>query len=673
MTLLDATGICRSLADRVLLDNVSLHLGDGDRVGLIGPNGCGKSTLLRILAGVETADDGKVVKRRDLRVGFLPQEPVVDPEATIRQAVRAGLGGRDEVLDRLNQVHGELAEPCLPDTAVNGLLAQQARLEDELESMGGYDVEHRVESTIAHLGLPDPEALCGRLSGGERRRVALARLLLSGPDLLLLDEPTNHLDAEVTLWLEGLLAELPCGLIMVTHDRYLLDRVVDRIVEVDRGLLHEYKGSYGDYLVARSERLAGERQVEQARRNLLQRETAWMVRGPPARTGKAKARIQRHGALVDAAPTLLPEELELVLPPGPRLGARVITLQGVAFSRGDKAILPTFDLEIGAGERLGILGPNGAGKSTLLDLVLGKLQPDTGTVTIGGTVNFASIDQSREDLDPNATVAEEVAGAASYVTVAEQTLHIESFLDRFLFPGQTKHRPVRELSGGERNRVLLAKLLLKGGNVLVLDEPTNDLDLPTLRALEESLVAFPGTVLVVSHDRWFLDRVATLVAHLDGKGGLTFDACSASELLERVVKRGAGNKAGSASEGSRSAKGRKTNGGGSSAAGAGNAGKGNQGSDRESSSSDAATNSTGASRLTHWELTELESLPDKIETAEADLVALDEQLADPKLYRGPKAEAQRLQTAREKLATEVATLSDRWEDLETRHSETGGR
>ncbi|MFT7462059.1 MAG: ATP-binding cassette subfamily F protein uup [Pseudohongiellaceae bacterium] len=656
MTLIDATGISRSLADRVLLDNVSLHLGDGDRVGLIGPNGSGKSTLLRILAGIDRPDDGKVVKRRGLRVGFLAQEPVVDPTATIRTAVREGLAGRTEVLDNLRRVQAELSEPCLPDAAVNGLLAEQARLEDKLEATGGYDVEHRVESTIAHLGLPNPEALCGQLSGGERRRVALARLLLSGPELLLLDEPTNHLDAEVTLWLEGLLGQLPCGLIMVTHDRYLLDRVVDRIVEVDRGELHEYKGSYGDYLVARSERLAGERHLEAARQNLLKRETAWMVRGPPARTGKAKARIQRHGSLVDAAPTLLPEELELVLPSGPRLGSKVIELKGVSVSFDGKVILPNFDLEIGAGERLGILGPNGAGKSTLINTVLGRLQPDTGEVSIGKTVQFASIDQSREDLDPNATVAQEVAGAATYVKVAENSLHIEAFLDRFLFPGQTKHRPVRELSGGERNRVLLAKLLLKGGNVLVLDEPTNDLDLPTLRALEESLVAFPGTVIVVSHDRWFLDRVSTLVAHLDGKGGLTFDACSASELLERIAKRGPGRKSGG-----------KT------------AGKLTDHKERPAVPTAAAapsaptsSSTSGASRLSHWEVKELKKLPDQIETAEAKLADIDKRLADPQLYNGPQQKTQKLQAERESIEANVATLSDRWEELETRHSESGG-
>jgi ATP-binding cassette subfamily F protein uup len=653
MTLLDATGLTKSFADKLLLDDATLRIEEGDRVGLIGPNGCGKSTLLRILMGAEPADEGQVVKRRDLRIGHLSQQAIVDPKLTVRAAVRAGLDGRSEVLDRLTAVHAELSGPCLPESAVDGLLAEQSRLEDELESLGGYDVEHRVESTIAHLGLSDPEALCGNLSGGEQRRVALARLLLSGPELLLLDEPTNHLDAEVTVWLEGMLSELPTGLVMVTHDRYLLDRAVDRIVELDRGQLHEYTGGYGDYLIARAERLAGEQRVESARRNLLRRETAWMVRGPPARTGKAKARIQRHGALVDAEPMALPEELTLALPSGPRLGTKVIELRGVSMRRGDRLVLPRFDLEIGGGERLGILGPNGAGKSTLIDIVLGKLAPDTGEVIVGDTVRFASIDQSREDLDPDASVAREVAGPASHVQVAEHSVHVESFLDRFLFPGETKHRPIRELSGGERNRVLLAKLLLQGGNVLVLDEPTNDLDLPTLRALEEALTAFPGTVLVVSHDRWFLDRVATSVVHLDGQGGMTHDACSASELLERVIAARQDRGTDAKPAGSKRAERPRAR--------------------DQKNTQDAAAAPAVASRLSRWELDELDQLPDRIEAGEQALAALDAQLADPALYSGPQEQAQQLQLDRKRVATELETLTDRWEELETRHGEAGGR
>ncbi|MCC6408548.1 MAG: ATP-binding cassette domain-containing protein, partial [Planctomycetes bacterium] len=408
MALLSLENCRKGFNDRVLLRGVSLQIAEGERVGLLGPNGSGKSTLMRILAGVEPMDEGTRALRRDLRLGYLEQDPALDLESTAREAVRIGLVGRERVLADLERVHAEL-EKAHGDR-LDALLARQGRLEQELEHLGGHDVEHKIENVLHSLGLDDADARCGSLSGGERRRVALARLLLGGPELLLLDEPTNHLDALVTDWLEDWFLETRTPLLLITHDRYFLDRVVDRIIELDRGELHEYAGGYGEYLEARSERLDVERKNESTRQNLLRRETAWMRRGPPARTTKAKARIHRYEDLVEAAPVALASELEFEIPPGPRLGARVVSLKRATKSFGERVVIPPIDLEIAPGTRVGIVGPNGAGKTTLIKLLLGELALDAGVREVGETVRFASIDQMRTDLDPSHTVTEEIAG-----------------------------------------------------------------------------------------------------------------------------------------------------------------------------------------------------------------------------------------------------------------------
>jgi ATP-binding cassette subfamily F protein uup len=642
MSFISLEGVDKTYGDRKLLDGITFLVGDGERVGLVGPNGCGKSTLLRLLAGDEVPDEGKRIVRRGLRVGYLPQEPWIDPDLTIREAARAGLAGRDGVLASLDRVHTELADPALGGEAIERLLREQARLEDELQALGGHDIEHRVETVLHGVGLVDLDARCGVLSGGERRRVALARLLIDRPDLLLLDEPTNHLDAETIDWLEDLLLESAIPLVLVTHDRYFLDRVVTRIVEVDRGVLHGYDGAYREYVEQRAARLEREARSEATRLNLLRRETAWIRRGAPARTTKARARIDRYEALVDAAPETADRELAFEIPCGQRLGEKVISAQGLGKSFGDRTIIQGLDLELGKSDRLGIVGPNGAGKSTLIRLLMGELEPDSGVVDVGPTVAFSYIDQKREGLSLDRTVIEEVGRGNDHIVVGGRAFRIESFLDAMLFPRGKSRTKVGDLSGGERSRVQLAKLLATAGNVLILDEPTNDLDLTTLQVLEEAVLAFAGAVIVVSHDRWFLDRIATRVVHLDGAGQHRVWNGELSFLLERMAEERR------QAEAQRTAR-----------------------RDAPSPKVEDRPAPVKSKRLSNWEERELAELPEKIEAVEGELAALDVRLADPSVYSGDPSLAKSLTAERAALQEKVDALLVRWEELESRAAPGG--
>jgi ATP-binding cassette subfamily F protein uup len=639
MALVTLKDISLKLGDRQLLDSISLVVDEGHRIGLLGANGCGKSTLLRILAADIEADSGERTERRGLRLGYLPQEPELPADAHVHAAVLAGLEGRAEVLAELEAVHTAMADD--PSAAqLDKLLNQQQRLDEQLEQLGGHDIDHRASALLDSLGVPDHQAICGELSGGERRRVAMARLLLSGPEVLLLDEPTNHLDAEVTEWLEGYLLDASIPLVLVTHDRYFLDRLCTRIVEFDRSKLHEYEGGYSAYLVKRAERLEADAKVESARMNTLRRETEWIKRGPPARTTKSKARIGRHQALVDSAPPPTSADLEFMIPEGPRLGDYVLRIQDVSKTFGDRTVIEPFSFELGPGQRLGIVGKNGAGKTTLLRMIMGQLDSDTGSVGIGPTVKFAGIDQKRSDLDESKTVIEEVANGNDYVFVGGRSQRIETFLEQFLFPGDMKHARINALSGGERNRVLIAKLLCAGGNVLVLDEPTNDLDLVSLRALEDALLAFPGAAIVVSHDRWFLDRIATRVVHMDGSGHARVHEGDLSLLLERLKQEQA-ERAAQVSAANQRAKA------------------------KAKEVAGVAVTATKPKKLSSRDQKELAGLPKKIEEAEAELAEVDAGLGDPSLYEPENAQRfDELTKRRKALPDELSALYARWEELE---------
>jgi ATP-binding cassette subfamily F protein uup len=643
MPILGVEGVDKQVLDRALLRGVSLYVEEGERVALVGDNGAGKSTLLRIMAGVEQPDAGRRTTRRDLRLGYLAQEPVLDPLLRVRDAVRQGLAAWQAVKTELERLHEALAHESDP-VQLERLLRRQAELDTRLDGLGGHDREHEVEAMIAALGLPDPDAVCGPLSGGEKRRVALARLLLDAPDLLLLDEPTNHLDALASEWLEDRLQQSKATLVLVTHDRYFLDRVVTRIVELDRGVLHNYEGAYEDFLAQRADRMAAEEKSESTRVNLLRRETEWMRRGPPARTTKPKARIASYHALVAGAREMPDTGIEFQIPCTQRLGDRVLRLQGVRKSYGARVVLQSVDLEIGAGERLGIVGPNGAGKSTFLKLCTGQLQPDAGVVTVGPTVRYSQIDQNRTDLNGQNTVVEEVGQGFDHVAVDGRMLRIETFLDQFGFTGVRKHTRIDALSGGERNRVLLAKLLSRGGNVLVLDEPTNDHDLSTLRVLEEALCAFPGTALIVSHDRYFLDRVATRILHVDGSGKAVVHEGDLSSDLARGGSLGARERDKAAAP-----KGERKPAVAVSAV-----------------AEAVAPAPAGRKRLSTYERRELDGLQPQIAAAEAELADLDARLNAPKLYTTIGADPHKLAKAREATAAKLEALMARWLELEER-------
>ncbi len=505
--------------DRVLLDHATLSLGSGDRSGLVGRNGAGKSTFLKILAGELVPDSGEIIRTKGTVVGYLPQAFALDANKTVYESVSEG--GK-VVLDLIHEYEN------LP-----GHTRRHEELEERIATLDGWNLDTRIRTALNQLGCPADDRQVGPLSGGERRRVALARALVSQPDVLILDEPTNHLDTDSVEWITNFLADYPGALLVVTHDRHFLDQVATSLVELRNGVFERYEGNYTDYLVSRAEKIASEGLVEHKRQMFLQRELAWVRRRPKAQTSKSKARLDRYFEAESAGPPAVETNMELVIPPPPQLGNRVAELIQVGMEFGGRWLFRGLNLNFAGGTRLGITGRNGLGKSTLLRLVLGHFPPSEGEVRIGQLTKFNFVDQDRLQLREERTVLDEVSDGPEWVQWGDDQLSLRGYLRRFLFPEDRMMTPVKYLSGGERSRLLLAKVLKRGGNFLILDEPTNDLDLPTLRVLEEALETFPGCVLVVSHDRYFLNRVCTGIVAFEGEGRVVYSEGNYDYYLDK--------------------------------------------------------------------------------------------------------------------------------------------
>ena len=524
---------------RFILKDISLSFFPGAKIGILGLNGAGKSTLLKIMAGVDTDIQGEARPQPGISIGYLPQEPQLDPDKTVREVVEEAMSDMKDVQAELDAVYAAYADP---EADFDALAAKQAELENKLAAGGGHDNERRMEIAADAQRLPPWEQQISTLSGGEKRRVALCRLLLSNPDMLLLDEPTNHLDAESIAWLERYLHDFPGTVVAVTHDRYFLDNVAGWILELDRGEGIPYQGNYSSWLEQKEKRLAVEEKQESAHRRALKQELEWVRNNPKGRHSKNKARLARFDELSGKEFQKRAETQEIYIPPGERLGDKVIIAEHLAKGYAHKALYEDLSFNLPTGAILGIIGPNGAGKSTLFNILAGKDTPDAGSVEIGDTVQIAFVDQSRDALDANKTVWEEVSDGLDNIIVGNYTIPSRAYLGRFNFKGADQQKRVGDLSGGERNRLHLAKLLKSGGNVLLLDEPTNDLDVETLRALEEAILAFPGSALIISHDRWFLDRVATHILAFEGDSQVEFFPGTYSEY-EADRKRRLGDEA----------------------------------------------------------------------------------------------------------------------------------
>lgn len=503
---------------RFILKDISLSFFPGAKIGVLGLNGAGKSTLLKIMAGVDKDIDGEITWQNDLKIGYLPQEPQLDPEATVRQVVEEGMGEVMQAQAKLDAVYAAYAEP---DADFDALAAEQARLE-AIIAAAGTDASTQMEIAADALRLPPWEARIGHLSGGEKRRVALCRLLLSRPDMLLLDEPTNHLDAESVEWLEQFLHRFPGTVVAVTHDRYFLDNAAEWILELDRGEGIPWKGNYSSWLDQKEKRLEQEKRQQESRAKAIKHELEWVRQNPKGRQAKAKARLNRFEELSSYEYQSRNETNEIFIPVADRLGNKVIEFHNVSKGFGDRLLIDDLSFTIPPGAIVGVIGPNGAGKSTLFKMITGKEQPDPGSIVLGDTVKIAAVDQTREGLPNDKTVFEAISGGLDILQVGKFEMSSRAYLGRFNFKGGDQQKTVGVLSGGERGRLHLAATLLKGGNVLLLDEPSNDLDVETLRALEEALLEFAGCALVTSHDRWFLDRIATHILAFEGDSKVMF-------------------------------------------------------------------------------------------------------------------------------------------------------
>ena len=521
---------------RTILRDISLSFFPGAKIGVLGLNGSGKSTLLKIMAGIDQNIDGEARPQTGIRVGYLSQEPELDPEKTVRSVVMEGVGESFRQLARFNEISDKFAQE-LSDDEMNALLEEQAKLQDAIDAVGGWELERKLDIAADALRLPPWDALVGKLSGGEKRRIALCRLLLSAPDMLLLDEPTNHLDAESIAWLERYLEEYPSTVIAVTHDRYFLDNVAEWILELDRGHGIPWHGNYSSWLEQKGERLRLEEREREGLRKTLERELEWVRQNPKARQAKSKARMQRFEELSSREFQQRNETNEIYIPPGERLGELVIEVKGLRKGYGERLLIDNLSFSMPPGGIIGIIGPNGAGKTTFFRMLTGSEAADSGEIRMGPSVKLAYVDQSRQSLDDKKTVWQEISGGSDIIKVGNYETPSRGYVGRFNFRGTQQQQLIGELSGGERNRVHLAKVLKSGGNVLLLDEPTNDLDVETLRALEDALLSFPGCAVVISHDRWFLDRIATHILAFEGNSEVVFFEGNYQEYTEDYRRR----------------------------------------------------------------------------------------------------------------------------------------
>ncbi len=507
--------VSKKYNQKQILKDISLSYFHGAKIGVLGLNGSGKSTLLRILAGIDTEHEGKTILSEGYTVDYLPQEPLLDPEKTVREIVEEGAQATVDLLDEFNRINEQFAEP-MDDDAMQALLDRQAKVQDKLDATDAWNLDSRLEMAMDALRCPPAEMKTGVLSGGEKRRVALCRILLKSPDILLLDEPTNHLDAESVGWLEQHLQKYPGTVIAVTHDRYFLDNVAGWILELDRGQGIPWKGNYSSWLEQKQKRLAQEEKKESERQRTLQRELEWIRLSPKGRRSKSKARITAYENLLTQQGEKASGDMEMYIPPGPRLGKLVIEAEGLGKAYDDRLLMDNLNFSLPPGGIVGIVGPNGAGKTTLFRMITGQEKPDSGAIRIGETVKLSYVDQSRDALDPKQTIYQVITEGQETIWLGTREVNARAYVAKFNFTGSDQQQKVSELSGGQRNRVHLARMLKEGGNVLLLDEPTNDLDVNTMRALEEALESFAGCAVVISHDRWFLDRIATHILAFEG-------------------------------------------------------------------------------------------------------------------------------------------------------------
>lgn len=531
----EINGLSKTINGKKILKETNLSFLPSAKIGIIGPNGVGKSTLLKIMAGIDKEFDGKAMAALNIKVGYLPQEPYLNPNKNVFDNIMEGLHEKKKLIDEFNEISNKLATE-ITDEEMNQLFDKQAELQEKIDNCDAWDLEREIEIAMLALRCPSKEANINEISGGEKRRVALCKLLLEKPDMLLLDEPTNHLDAESVSWLENYLKKYKGTVIVITHDRYFLDNVTEWILEIDRGHYVPWKSNYSSWLEQKQEKLALESKEEDERKKQLNRELEWIRQAPKARQSKSKARITAYQELLNKQQEQKSDPTQIIVPNGPRLGDLVIEAEHIAKKYNDKTLLSDFSFKVPRGAIVGIIGPNGAGKTTLFNIITGKVKPDKGSIKIGSTVKLGYVDQSRDHLDGNKTVWEEIAEGLDELQLGSRIVKSRAYCAAFNFRGGDQQKKVGQLSGGERNRVHLAKLLKEGANVILLDEPSNDLDIDTLRALEDAILDFAGCVLVISHDRWFLDRIATHIIAYDIKGNATWFEGNYQDYHEYMLK-----------------------------------------------------------------------------------------------------------------------------------------